>query len=181
MGVTRGRILRGCETSWTDARKRDNLCPDPYQRPGAMLLEPNVDDLIAAFRGQDELGVVLRAHVHIEHQLERYIHTALEEPNELRRMEYSARVRLALACGLRKDLKLPLNAFGALRNKFAHTLNSILTHNDVDLILNTFSDNDRFDILSRYPVLMAQEPKRRLAAISVALWFQIRFEIIKAS
>src|SRR5258708_1065128 len=96
------------------------LCGKHATIRGWILAVMPIDAFLTTLLSEDELGVVVRAHIHIEHELEKFLCAALENPNELGRLEYSARVRLALACGLRADLKGPLNAFGALRNRFSH-------------------------------------------------------------
>ena len=82
--------------------------------------------------GEDELGVVLRAHSFLEHDLDRLIGSVLPQPDALGRLGYSAKVRLAIACGLRRELKSPLDAFGSLRNRFAHERDKRLTPTDID-------------------------------------------------
>jgi hypothetical protein len=80
----------------------------------------------------DELAEVVRSHLYIEHQLERYIRACLPNPDELGdRLTYTELVRLALACGLRRDLKSPLNTLGALRNKFSHNLSTTITDKEM--------------------------------------------------
>jgi hypothetical protein len=82
-----------------------------------------------ALRGEDELGLVIRAHIHIEHELVLFIRTALPWPDEWKvdQTDYDSKVRLALALDLNRGLKSPLNRLGSLRNDFAHKLTSSLT------------------------------------------------------
>jgi len=99
---------------------------------------PTDEEFLKALVGEDELGVVVRAHLYIEYELGRFLCAALPIPNELGRLEYSVRVRLALACGLRADLKGPLNALGALRNRFSHRPGYVLTEKDLNDLYATF-------------------------------------------
>jgi hypothetical protein len=99
-----------------------------------------LDSLATGLVRQDSLGFVLRIQLHIERELECFTCAALPNPNELGRVEYSARVRLALACGLSPELKPSLNALGALRNKFAHRLGTDLTDDEVNRFVATLPE-----------------------------------------
>src|SRR5262249_60949172 len=82
-----------------------------------------------ALETEDDLGKVVRAHIHIESELQLIIFFAAPNPNHLKsfdRQEFSEKVQLALLLGLRPDLASPLNAAGKLRNKFAHRLDTRL-------------------------------------------------------
>lgn len=73
---------------------------------------------------EDDVGLILKGHLHIEHQLIELISLTLPFPNRcnLARLSYSAKVELALACGLKEDMRAPLKQIGSLRNDFAHVL-----------------------------------------------------------
>ena len=76
--------------------------------------------LFAEFkRDADDLAVVVRAHLHIEHELDELIYFAAPNPTHLKeRMEYSEKVWLALVLGMNAELKPALNAVGNLRTNF---------------------------------------------------------------
>lgn len=82
-----------------------------------------------ALMGQDELGAIIRAHIHIEHELIQFIEKHLKVPKALKDMQldYNARIHLALALGLKPSLSSPLKAVGTLRSAFAHKLGAILS------------------------------------------------------
>lgn len=86
------------------------------------------DDIIAVLNGEDELGAVLRGHIHIESHVEAFIKSHLIRPEYLDSMnlEYHQKVKLASALGLDDMLKTPLMFLGTLRNKFSHDLNTRL-------------------------------------------------------
>ena len=73
---------------------------------------------------EDDLGLVVKAHLHIEHQLLEFIslHLPYKERCDWSRIGYAAKVDLALALGLPDTLRKPLVAIGTLRNEFAHNL-----------------------------------------------------------
>jgi len=83
----------------------------------------DLESLSGALRNEDDLGKVVRAHIHIEHELQEFIFFAAPVPDQLKSfdsMEFTEKVQLALLLGLTPDLKAALNATGRLRNKFAH-------------------------------------------------------------
>ena len=57
--------------------------------------------------GEDSLGVVIRAHIHIEHELTEFIKSRLSPPSALDAisLNYAGRVRLALHLGLKPNEK----------------------------------------------------------------------------
>ena len=90
-----------------------------------------VKGLLVAFATEDDLGAVIRAHIHIEHELQELIFFAAPNSTQLKRfeeMEFSEKVQLALVLGLQPNLKAALKAAGTLRNKFSHVLDTKLTN-----------------------------------------------------
>jgi hypothetical protein len=117
--------------------------------------------------GQDDLGVIVRSHIYIEQEIIRFIEALLHSPKELklRDFEYGERVGLALALGLRADLKAPLNFIGNLRNKFSHQLRASLAEDDAKNLHKTFSRRDKANIENSYQILRthpsgAHQPSR---------------------
>jgi hypothetical protein len=100
--------------------------------------------LIAALQGADDLGVVVRAHLHIEHELQELIFFAAPNPAQLKKLEnmqFSEKVWLALVLGMNAELKPALSAAATLRNRFSHRLDMKLTNEDAkDLIAKMTSD-----------------------------------------
>jgi imidazoleglycerol phosphate dehydratase HisB len=103
------------------------------------------DQFYKDLMGEDALGVVIRAHIHVEHQLNAFIEEIVPYPDELRPMQldYSQRVHLVVALGLKEELKKPLLALGTLRNEFAHRLTASLTKARVDDFYETFGGDDK--------------------------------------
>jgi len=73
---------------------------------------------------EDDLGLVVKAHLHIEHQLAEFIASFMDssENCDWSRVGYAAKLELALGLGLPRHLRKPLEAVGKLRNSFAHNL-----------------------------------------------------------
>lgn len=73
---------------------------------------------------EDDLGLVVKAHLHIEHQIAEYISAYMPAPTECdwSRVGFAAKLEVALGLGLPVHLRKPLEAVGKLRNSFAHNL-----------------------------------------------------------
>jgi hypothetical protein len=107
---------------------------------------------IAAPKGEDELGMVVRAHIYVEARLlellrKRVIH--LEFLDKMR-LGYAQRVDLAFALGLKQQYAKPLHALGTLRNAFAHEPETHLTKDRVDGLYKTFSAQDKSVLYTAY-------------------------------
>ena len=87
------------------------------------------DAFLKALQGEDELGMVIRAHIHIEHHLNELLNMVIPYPGYLKAMQldYAGKVNLAGATGLRPDIVSPLLALGKLRNQMAHRLGTKIT------------------------------------------------------
>jgi hypothetical protein len=73
---------------------------------------------------EDDLGLVVKAHLHIEHQLAEFIQVSMPSPDrcDWTRVGFAAKLEIALGLGLPEHLRKPLEAVGKLRNSFAHNL-----------------------------------------------------------
>lgn len=82
----------------------------------------------AALLGEDPLGVVVRAHIYIEHELIGFIRARLERPEllEALKLDYDGKVKLGLALGLPEEFGPALSTVGKLRNGFAHRLEATI-------------------------------------------------------
>jgi hypothetical protein len=93
--------------------------------------------------GEDILGVVIRAHIHIESELIEFIQARLRPNGALDALDldYKGRVKLALALGIPAEFKPVLNNIGSLRNKFAHRIDASLTEQEATNFYNALSPN----------------------------------------
>ena len=84
--------------------------------------------------GEDPLGVVIRAHIHIEQEVIEFIRARSHPPDAILAItdSYGRRVRLALKLGLRNDFGKPLEIVGGLRNRFAHRADAVIEKEDAD-------------------------------------------------
>jgi hypothetical protein len=90
---------------------------------------PNLDQFAQQLIAEDELGSVVRAHLHIEYYLDQLIEASVPNPGALPDLDldYSGRVKLLSILGFSDALTKPLHNLGGLRNNFAHKLNFKLT------------------------------------------------------
>lgn len=97
------------------------------------------DDLIAILNGEDEIGVVIRAHIEIELYLNEVLDRLIPYYEDFPELEYSDRVKVSIAMGLHPDLRSPLLFIGKIRNKYAHEKGYKLTKEVLDNFFETFS------------------------------------------
>ena len=67
--------------------------------------DPSEHGFVGALFGEDELGVVVRAHIHIEAKLLELLELMVADPKHLERMDldFGQRVNLAVALGLKPE------------------------------------------------------------------------------
>jgi hypothetical protein len=95
-------------------------------------MDTQFEDFDLDISRDDDVGLVIKAHLHIEHQLMEFIelHMPFKERCDWQRISFAGKVELALAFGLREELRKPLALVGKLRNDFAHNLNARLEEFD---------------------------------------------------
>jgi hypothetical protein len=158
-------------------------------------LEDRQARLTENLMGEDELGVVVRAHIHIEHELTEFIKARLYPPTALEaiRLDYSGRIRLALTLGLPPELKPALQFVGTLRNKFAHQLDSAIDKEDADsfesvlgrlgkpIVDRAFQQLEEEWIAAQRGVPLTQnDPKTRVTLYFVAVWSAVAVVTMKS-
>ncbi len=140
------------------------------------------DDFFKVLNGEDELGAVIRAHIHIEALLIELLRLLVKDEGALRKLnlEFSQSVDLAIALGLGPEHAKGLRAFGNLRNEFAHDLNSRLSDNRVNNLYESLSAADKEVVQHAYartnsqlgvnpPSFKNLTPKEKFVLVAVAL------------
>jgi hypothetical protein len=94
-------------------------------------IEERQIELTKFLMGDDPLGMVLRAHMHIEQELIAFI-TAQRHPKNTIPSKYAHLVTLALKLGLPQEFKKQLHVLGQLRNRFAHRKNAVIELSDAE-------------------------------------------------
>jgi hypothetical protein len=147
-----------------------------------MVSRPEIDQsfyqhLIA----EDELGVVVRAHIHIEASLTEFVEARTPFPEHLPRLTYEARLRLACALGLKRDHFDALKILGDIRNSFGHRIDAKLTDPKINELFSKLPPDTRQLTLQAYdmtnakrevkgpPKLLDLPPKDRFVLIAVML------------
>lgn len=101
-------------------------------------VQMGIDEQLQRFNralvGEDELGAVIRGHIHVESKLIEFIEARLPYPAGLKDLEidYFGRIKLAISLGLNPNLGPSLKFIGTLRNRFAHRLDVEIGKQDAD-------------------------------------------------
>jgi hypothetical protein len=98
----------------------------------------------------DDIGLLIRAHLHVERAVRGYIDQCVPFPERLPRLTYDSAVRLACALGLDETYLAPLKALGKLRNHFGHSQDAVLGEKEVSELLASFTENGRDRIAASY-------------------------------
>ena len=116
------------------------------------------DQFFDSLRGEDELGAVVRAHIHIEARLNQVVEALTPHPKHLPNLRYEQRLRLAVALGLNDQILAPLKILGDIRNEFGHRLDTKLTQGMVDKLFKSFAPDDSEVVRSAYQTTQSQLP-----------------------
>lgn len=110
---------------------------------------------MADLQREDDVGLVLRGHLHVEHQLIELasMHLPFAGRCDWGRISYRAKVELAHGCGLPEDLQKLLIRLGALRNRFAHVLDVSLSTQSVLELYNVLSERLRDGLRFSYEAM----------------------------
>jgi hypothetical protein len=146
-------------------------------------LDPSQEAFFDALYGQDELGIVVRAHIYIEAKLLELLEVLVTNSRHLQRMnlEFEQRVHLAVALGLSEEHAPALLSLGKLRNDFAHQLDTQLSEQHANNLYEALSPSDKTTLQLIYkrmkshmrtpspPLFKRLEPRQRFILISLAL------------
>lgn len=119
----------------------------------------NIDQqFITDLQREDDVGLVLRGHLHIEQQLVALASLLLPLSSrcDWSCIPYRAKVEIAHACGLSEDVKLLLIKIGKIRNGMAHSLNAVVSKDVVTNLYNSLSDRLRIGLQECYEAMRAE-------------------------
>jgi len=139
-----------------------------------------LEALSAALTNEDDLGKVIRAHIHIEHELQDFIFFAAPMPDQLKSfdtMEFTDKVQLALLLGLTPDLKVALNATGRLRNKFAHKLDMRIGEDEAKNLISTLTPSAKQRFQARLDDALSGLPKNAALAGEALVYFNTQIRV----
>ncbi|WP_454655083.1 hypothetical protein [Bosea beijingensis] len=163
----------------------------PAERLG---IEAEQEAFNKALLGEDDLGVVVRAQIHIENQLIEFIRATMSPASAVDALDldYAGRVKLALALGLSPTFKPALTFVGGLRNRFAHRLDTHISAQEALNFQNALGPEkqirDRSYAATRKklalidkPIAVSRlDPKDRILLCFVTLWGGIAVSVAKA-
>lgn len=123
-----------------------------------MVRTPASDEtFFQALRGEDPLGAVVRAHIHVEARVNQVLSALTPHPSHIpTNLRYEQRVRMAIALGLDKEILCPLTILGCIRNEFAHSLDVTLTDAMVERLWQSFSNEIQEAAREAYKNIHAQ-------------------------
>lgn len=98
-----------------------------------------------ALFNEDEIGSVIRVHLHIEYYINQILDKLVPYPEDLGpiQLDYFGKVNLICALGVKSERKGVLSAFGNIRNKFAHNPFHKLNKSNVRNLYDTLSSADK--------------------------------------
>lgn len=101
--------------------------------------------LIEDLNGEDELGRVLRGHIHLENGIDEFLALCCTQDSHLKgaELEYHQKLKMALALGLPEWLASPLKYVGTLRNEFAHNLDRHLGEQEMENFYKSFPPEEK--------------------------------------
>ena len=142
------------------------------------------DQFYEALNNEDHLGMVVRAHIHIEHWVENFVSASMpfyEKYKGQLDAGYETKVLLCCAMGLTPDLKSPLKAIGTLRNKFAHQPNFKLSESTVKSIYETLSSEHKQQLQDTYSKLASTfgRSEKKYAALPYDLKLNLLFMFLR--
>jgi hypothetical protein len=157
---------------------------DAPSNPFGRLLEERqrrrLESLSAALRNEDDLGKVVRAQIHIEHELQDFIFFAAPVPDQLKSfdsMEFTDKVQLALLLGLTPDLKPALNATGRLRNKFAHRLDTKIGEDEAKNLIATLTSPAKQRFQARLDDALSESPESAALTGEALIYFNTQIRV----
>jgi hypothetical protein len=146
-----------------------------------LAIEERQFELTKFLIGDDPLGMVLRAHMHIEEELIKFIAARGQPEKDLPR-GYARCADLAVELGLPQDFRKQLVVLGRLRNRFAHQPNTLIDLSDAEAFDAAHDPNDnvvdyaysstlsKLDDKDRKPSVKDLEPKQRVILHIITLW-----------
>jgi hypothetical protein len=94
---------------------------------------------------EDELGSVIRAHLHIENMLDQLLAKQFPVVERLEELDltYKDKIVLSLAMGFNEEFKPVLMGVGEIRNKFAHKPDFEITKQDTNNLYKAFPTEEK--------------------------------------
>ncbi|MFV8440442.1 hypothetical protein C9I98_26210 [Photobacterium sanctipauli] len=101
--------------------------------------------LMSVLLNEDELGAVIRAHMALEQDVDRFVSLVATNSDYIEKMQidFSNKLKLAVAFGLDEEIYKPLVSVTNIRNKFAHRADMQLSKSEVNNFYKSFTSEDQ--------------------------------------
>jgi hypothetical protein len=109
--------------------------------------------LLESLDHEDDLGMVIRAHIVIEQYLNTIIESYITDFETYKKVKltYEQTYLLVISLGLASRFKKPLSAIGSIRNAFAHRLRSpCITKEDANTIYKELGQDEKDTLQKEY-------------------------------
>lgn len=140
----------------------------------------SLEALAKALAAEDELGVVIRAHLFLERELNTFIGARVPvQVLDVLKLTYSRKVDVSITLGLPSFYAPPLHWVGKKRNLFAHHIETTLTTEDAKAFhraLTHSAPSTSFTILEYAPLVLHGKsfaelsPREQFSTGIVFLW-----------
>ena len=103
------------------------------------------EEFEAVLKTEDDLGMVIRVHLHVEYHLNQLLELLVPFPDGLKsvKLDFDNRVKLLGALRIKSEFTKIFSALGAMRNKFAHNLDYKLDKSNVINLYETLHFSDK--------------------------------------
>ena len=145
-----------------------------FESEGRELLNKFNEDT----KSEDELQVVLRGHLYLEHEIEKLLRFVLVEPDYIltNRFMFMNKVNLGVALGLiPEELAKVYEKLNRLRNNFAHKLDFKITDKNLDDIVSRMNENMR----SMCSISCEQALLEKVKSVISLIWMDAMFRVFQ--
>jgi hypothetical protein len=137
------------------------------------------EGFLKALLAEDEVGCVIRSHLYVEAQVDRYLSLAVIQSEYLEKLDlnYSRKIDFLCCLGFDVGFRAPLKRLGKLRNDFAHDLSSSLSQKVVNELFSALPEFGKQAVLLSVDLLHHElglaKPVPEFKNIPVGLQFVI--------
>jgi hypothetical protein len=117
------------------------------------------DDMFhEALDHEDELGSVLRVHLHVEYYIDEILHILIPFPEDLKylSLDYNGKIHLICALGVKVEYKSILLALGKIRNNFAHDPFYKIDNSTINNLYKTLPEESKEILQKSYKKFQSQ-------------------------
>ncbi|MGG1151241.1 hypothetical protein [Bacillus wiedmannii] len=152
-------------------------------------IDKDVQDFLSATVGMDELQMILRGHLYIEHELERLLKIYLVEPKHILtdRFMFMNKLNLAVALGgLSSGKKNSYKKLNDLRNRYVHALKFKMSEQDLTGLVDSFDADLKHepsveDWNEGLPAEYRDSTSNKLLSAILAMWTYLAKEVYMLS